>query len=429
LTDYLTYSAGTNGSQRMRKAFCASVLKAPMSFFMTENLGPIIQVFSRDLSVVSEDLIDSFHYAMLYSFITLALVIRTVQDQPLFCVVGFPLLIVAALILNNYNKKLKLVKTELKTANDELFHAIADSIEGVKVLRTADGTMWAIDLLNEAFRNARIAIVASENCNIWLMRRLDPISTLLAFLTLIMSTQINTKQFPILPPNIQNVYLQQSLAYLVFVHWSLKAMGMFVYNLGMVERIHQYIKDIPQERSGSHELDPSWPKSGEVEFNRVCLKYAPHLPLALNNVTFKLSHGAKVGVVGRTGSGKSTLLVSLFRLMQPCDGDMKVAGTSITDARVNSLRQQLSIVPQVLAATRSYLLSLTPALVQEPVMFSGTLRENVDPLCLYTDHEVRDALQQSGLGSKALGSAVGVSGAGWSLGEKQLVSAAQRALA
>jgi ABC-type multidrug transport system fused ATPase/permease subunit len=107
---------------------------------------------------------------------------------------------------------------------------------------------------------------------------------------------------------------------------------------------------------------------------------------------------------------------------------MRVAGKSITDARVNSLRQQLSIVPQVSAATRSYLLSLTPALVQEPVMFSGTLRENVDPLCLYTDHEVRDALQQSGLGSKALDSAVGVSGAGWSLGEKQLVSAAQRAL-
>ena len=110
--DYLIYSAGTKGAQRMRKAFCTSVIKAPMSFFMSENLGPIIQVFSRDLTVVTEDLIDSFNYAVIYSFITVAIIIRTVQDLPLFCVVGFPLLMVAAFILRLYSSKLKIVKTE-----------------------------------------------------------------------------------------------------------------------------------------------------------------------------------------------------------------------------------------------------------------------------------------------------------------------------
>ena len=60
--------------------------------------------------------------------------------------------------------------------------------------------------------------------------------------------------------------------------------------------------------------------TGAMEFNDICLKYAPSLPLALDKVSFKLEHGAKVGVVGRTGSGKSTLLVALFRLIQPCDG-------------------------------------------------------------------------------------------------------------
>jgi ATP-binding cassette subfamily C (CFTR/MRP) protein 1 len=318
-----------------------------MSFFMTENLGPIIQVFSRDLTVVTEDLIDSFHYAVIYSFITVAIVIRTAQDQPLFFVIGIPLLMVAAFILRLYSSKLKIIKTELKTANDELFHAIADSIEGVKVLRTAEGTGWAIDLLREAFRNARIAIVASENCNIWLMQRLDPISTLLAFLTLIMVTQMDTKLFPLLSEPLQKVYIQQTLSYLVFIQWSLKAIGLFVYNLGSVERIHQYIKDIPREPSGTADLDKMWPESGDIEFKDICLKYAPNLPLALDGVSFKLKHGAKVGVVGRTGSGKSTLLVSLFRLIQPCDGDMTVGGTKITDVNVISMRRQLSIVPQV----------------------------------------------------------------------------------
>lgn len=159
-----------------------------MSFFMTENLGPIIQVFSRDLTVVSEDLIDSCHYALIYSFITVAIVVRTVQDQPIFLVIASPLLVLAAFILRTYNKKLKVVKTELKAANDELFHAISDSIEGVKVLRTAQGTGWAIDILNEAFHNARIAIVAAENCNIWLMRRLVILSIASPFSLALMLT-------------------------------------------------------------------------------------------------------------------------------------------------------------------------------------------------------------------------------------------------
>lgn len=148
------------------------------------------------------------------------------------------------------------------------------------------------------------------------------------------------------------MYIQQSLTYLVFVHWSLKSLGLFFYNLGSVERIHQYIKGIPREAAGTSDLDPSWPQAGDVEFKNVSLKYSPNLPLALNDVSFRLEHGAKVGVVGRTGSGKSTLLVSLFRLIQPCDGDMKVGCCSITGVKVNALRRQLSIVPQVTSIAR-----------------------------------------------------------------------------
>ena len=452
LTDYLVFSAGTKGAQRMRKAFCTSVINAPMSFFMTENLGPIVQVFSRDLNIVSEDLIDAFHYAVLYSGIFLAIVVRTAIDFPIFLAIAIPVLMLAGLILRTYQQKLKVVKTEFKKANDELFHAICDSIEGVKVLRTADGTVWAIDLLNEAFRNARIAIVASENCNIWLMRRLDPISVILAFATLVMSTQMNTEQFPLLSQSILNLAIQQSLSYLVFVQWSLKNVGNAVYALGSVERIQRFIKDIPHEPRGGHDLDQLWPKSGDMEFKDLCLKYSPPLPLALDRVSFKLEHGAKVGVVGRTGSGKSTLLVALFRLIQPCDGDMRVDGRSITGVKVNSLRRQLSIVPQVKTLTPlpavcstasacnhrhhdaacnmaffrtpSVLMVLfTLDVLQEPVMFSGILRENVDPLGHFTDEQVKDALLQAGLGSKALDAEVGTSGEGWSLGEKQLVSA------
>ena len=95
------------------------------------------------------------------------------------------------------------------------------------------------------------------------------------------------------------------------------------------------------------------------------------MPNALNNISLKLAHGAKVGVCGRTGCGKSSLFVALFRLAQPHAGDMLVAGRSILDADVNALRARMCIIPQ------------------DPVMFGGTLRENIDPLNLFPDSEIQ----------------------------------------
>ena len=354
----MAYNAGTIGAQRMRKAFCTSVMKAPMSFFMSENLGPIVQVFSRDLNIVSEDLIDAFHYAVLYTFIMLSSVVRTAADLPIFLCISIPMLALGVMVLKQYFRKLKICKTDFQKTNDELFHAISDSIEGVKVIRTANGTVWAIDLLNEAFRNARIAVMASENCNIWLMRRTDPISVVLSFTTMMIATQLNTKAFPLLSQSLLNLSVQQSLSYLVFLQWSLKATGNAIYQMSAVERIHKYIKEIPRESDGGTDLDQLWPTSGEIEFKDLCLKYSPLLPLALDHVSFKLPHGAKVGVVGRTGSGKSTLLVAMFRLIQPCDGDIKVNNRSIPGVKLNQLRKQMSIVPQVVLASHNGILAI-----------------------------------------------------------------------
>jgi ABC-type multidrug transport system fused ATPase/permease subunit len=347
LSDYLAYNAGRTGALRMRKAFCTSVMKAPFTFFMSENLGPIVQVFSRDLNIVSEDLIDAFHYAVLYVFATFSTVVRITMEVPLFLCISIPMFALCAMVLKQYFLKLKMCKTEFQNANDELFHAISDSIEGVKVIRTADGTIWAIDLLNEAFRNARIAVVASENCNMWLMRRIDPISVALSFATIIMATQLDTKDFPLLKQSLMNLTVAQSLSYIVFLQWALKAIGNAMYQMSSVERIHKYIKEIPSESDDGTDLDQLWPTAGEVEFKGLCLKYSPVLPLALDHVSFKLPHGAKVGVVGRTGSGKSTLLVALFRLIQPYEGDIKVNNRSIPGVKLSQLRKQMSIVPQV----------------------------------------------------------------------------------
>ena len=147
----------------------------------------------------------------------------------------------------------------------------------------------------------------------------------------------------------------------------------------------------------------SFQKSSQVDFQVTSLRYAPSLPLALDGVSFKLPHASKVGVVGRTGSGKSTLLVALFRLIQPCGGNMFVDGKCVNNVTVDALRQQLSIIPQ------------------EAAMFEGTLRLNLDPFREYTDQQVRTVINQVGLNeTRDMHSTVELSGDDWSLGESSL---------
>ena len=114
---------------------------------------------------------------------------------------------------------------------------------------------------------------------------------------------------------------------------------------GQVERSDQ--RRPLHERRDGQPLDTKWPKEGDIELKNLCLTYGPNLPPALDDVSFKLAPASKVGVIGRTGSGKSSLLVALFRLIQPSSGDMVVGGCSITNVMLDSLREQMSIIPQV----------------------------------------------------------------------------------
>jgi ABC-type multidrug transport system fused ATPase/permease subunit len=104
------------------------------------------------------------------------------------------------------------------------------------------------------------------------------------------------------------------------------------------------------------------------------VQYAPHLPLVLKGVTCTLSGGMKTGIVGRTGGGKSTLIQTLFRIVDPCVGQVLIDGIDICTIGLHDLRTRLSIIPQ------------------DPVMFEGTLRSNIDPLHEYSDEQIWEVL-------------------------------------
>jgi ABC-type multidrug transport system fused ATPase/permease subunit len=195
--------------------------------------------------------------------------------------------------------------------------------------------------------------------------------------------------------------------------------GWFIWNLCQVEtkiisveRIQQYTR-IESEAPlliEDKRPPPSWPSRGTVELKQLQIRYSEHSPLVLHGITCTFYGGKKIGVVGRTGSGKSTLIQALFRMVEPAGGKILIDGLDITTIGLQDLRSRLSIIPQ------------------DPTLFEGTIRSNLDPLNEHTDTEVWEALNKSQLGDVVrakdgkLDATVGENADNWSVGQRQLVA-------
>lgn len=148
------------------------------------------------------------------------------------------------------------------------------------------------------------------------------------------------------------------------------------------ERIMYYANNLEQEPA--HEIpdrkpDPAWPGNGQITFDNVVMKYRPELPDVLKGLTIHVKPAEKIGIVGRTGAGKSSIMAALFRMCELSSGSISIDGINIADIGLDDLRSRISIIPQ------------------DPLLFSGTLRSNIDPFNAHGDAELYDALKRAHL--------------------------------
>ncbi|GAB4834506.1 Multidrug resistance-associated protein 7, partial [Ancistrocladus abbreviatus] len=178
-----------------------------------------------------------------------------------------------------------------------------------------------------------------------------------------------------------------------------------------VERLEQYMhisceapEIVDENRPG-----PDWPSVGRVEIHDLKVRYRPDAPLVLKGISCIFEGGWKVGIVGRTGSGKTTLINTLFRLVEPSEGKIIVDDVDISKIGLHDLRSHFGIIPQ------------------EPILFGGSVRYNLDPLAVHTDEEIWEVLEKCQLKEvvqekpEGLDSIVVQDGSNWSLGQRQLI--------
>ncbi|KAL3503595.1 hypothetical protein ACH5RR_038044 [Cinchona calisaya] len=385
-----------------------SIFRAPMSFFDATPSGRILNRASTDQSAVDLDIpyrVGSFAFSII-QLLGIIAVMSQVSWQ--IFIIFIPVIAICIWLEQYYISSARELARLIGVCKAPIIQHFAETISGSSTIRSFDQEPRFQDTsmkLIDGYSRPKFHSAAAME---WLCFRLDMLAvitftSLLVFLVSIPEGTIDPSVAGLAVTYGLNLNMLQAI-----VIWNICLMENKIIS---VERILQYmgISSEPPLVIESNRPDSHWPSHGEVDIRDLQLRYAPHMPLVLRGLTCTFLGGKKTGIVGRTGSGKSTLIQTLFRIVEPTGGQMQIDGISISSIGLHDLRSRLSIIPQ------------------DPTMFEGTIRSNLDPLEEYTDEHIWEALDKCQLGEEVrkkegrLDSAVSENGENWSVGQRQLV--------
>jgi len=396
---------GQNAARALHNRMLDGLLKAPMAFFDRTPLGRLVNLFSKDLYTIDEELPVTLAMWLSVGTSCVATVVTIAIATPWFMALALPLGILYYGIMGYFIPSVRELKRLDATSRSPVFSAFAEALDGASTIRAFRAeARFSADQSTKLRTNLKAYFLGTA-CNRWLAVRLEMIGTLTtgaaAFLAVLADT----------PPYLAGLSLTYALSVTQALNWFVRMNADLENNSVAVERVVDQA-GVREERDGPEAAPGSWPSAGAIKVESLSLRYRPELPLVLKGLTFEVAGGTKLALVGRTGSGKSSFLLALLRLAPPAPGSrVLVDGVDVLACRLADLRRRVSMIPQ------------------DPVLFSGTVRFNVDPFGASTDAEVERALADAQLGGRAaLDAPVEEGGRNFSLGERQLLCLARAIL-
>ncbi|KRF85615.1 multidrug resistance-associated protein 1 isoform X3 [Drosophila virilis] len=390
------------------------VLKWPMDLFDTTPLGRILSRFAKDIDTVDNVLPQIVSQFLSTCYSVLATIVVISISTPIFLAVIVPIGFIYYFAQRFYVATSRQLMRLESVSRSPIYSHFGETVTGVSTIRAYTVQDRFIEESDNKVDKNQVCKYPSLIANRWLAVRLEMVGNLIilfASLFAVLGGQTN--------PGLVGLSVSYALQVTQTLNWLVRMSSDIETNIVSVERIKEY-GETKQEAAWELEEDKkkpkNWPEDGRVEFKDFQVRYREGLELVLRGVSFNISGGQKVGIVGRTGAGKSSLTLALFRIIESAGGKILIDGIDIATMGLHMLRSRLTIIPQ------------------DPVLFSGSLRSNLDPFEVKTDDEIWKALELSHLKAFAKSLTAGLNheisegGENLSVGQRQLVCLARALL-
>ncbi|XP_042161527.1 ATP-binding cassette sub-family C member 3 isoform X2 [Oncorhynchus tshawytscha] len=373
-----TLAMGNIGAARkLHYALLDNKFHTPQSFFDTTPIGRVINRFSKDIYVIDEALPSTVLMFLGTFFSSLSTMIVIVASTPIFAVVIAPLTFIYVFVQRFYVATSRQLKRLESVTRSPIYSHFSETVTGSSVIR-AYGRRDAFVLMSDVkVDDNQKSYYPGIVANRWLGVRIEFIGNCIVLFAALFAVIGKNN----LNPGLVGLSVSYALLVTMSLNWMVRMTSDLESNIVAVERVKEYSEtkiEAPWEVEDK-KPSPDWPSQGKVEFLDYSVRYREGLDLVLKNLTLSVVGGEKIGIVGRTGAGKSSMTLCLFRLLEAAGGEITIDGVKISEIGLHDLRSKLTIIPQ------------------EPVLFSGSLRMNLDPFEKYNDGEVWKALELSHL--------------------------------
>lgn len=398
-------------SWKLHRGLLKGTLGSPIGFFDSTPIGRILNRFSSDLLVIDEELSQTLSQASnSIGSVVGAIGAIAGATKGTFLIFFVPLLF----IYNEIQKFFRATNTAVarleSVSRSPIYAGFSQVLSGISTVRAYRDSDRFVEELEAAVDSNSIANITQQLCSQWLAIRLDFLGAAVSFFVAVIAAA--TQGF--IPAGYLALGLSYSFQLTQYLKFLVRMIATLESQMNAVERVRHYMTEIaketdPDSPSERAAVPREWPHAGEIVAEAVDMSYGSG-PLVLKGLSFHLHAKEKVGLVGRTGSGKSSIIAAMYRFQAIKAGKVTVDGVDTATIPLHELRSRLGIIPQ------------------DPVMFSATVRFNLDPFNLYSDLELWNVLAEVNMKEyvsslpKKLEELVAEGGDNFSAGQRQVIS-------
>ncbi|MGH0129636.1 UNVERIFIED_CONTAM: hypothetical protein FKN15_048341 [Acipenser sinensis] len=405
---------GIIASHHLHQDLLHNMLRSPMSFFERTPSGNLLNRFSKEVDAIDCMIPDGLKMMLGYLFKLLEICIIVLLATPITAVIILPLGLFYGFIQSFYVATSCQLRRLESVSRSPIYTHFNETVQGASVIRAFGEQPRFILQTNQRVDENQKSYFPRFVATRWLAVNLEFLGNGIVLSAAIFSVMAKGT----LSPGIVGLSVSHALQVTGILSWIVRSWTDVENNIVSVERVKEYA-DTPKEAAWTLEnspMPPAWPQTGTIELRGYGLQYRKGLEWALKDISINIQEREKVGIVGRTGAGKSSLALGIFRILEAAKGEIFIDGINIAEIGLHELRSRITIIPQ------------------DPVLFSGTLRMNLDPFDAYSDEEVWNSLELahlknfvSGLPDR-LNHECSEGGENLSLGQRQLVCLARALL-